>query len=100
MIGECRQVPFPTNSATRSRRFGSRERKKLGNLAERKQLAGASGTLTVGNGTPATTTNITLLGQYVTANFHIQNDGAGGTLVTDPPVSSTDPNQLALANIH
>jgi hypothetical protein len=26
--------------------------------------------------------------------------GGAGTLVTDPPVSSSDPNQLALANIH
>jgi hypothetical protein len=34
------------------------------------------------------------------ANFHIQNDGAGGALVTDPPVSSSDPTQLALANTH
>jgi hypothetical protein len=38
---------------------------------------GTTGTLTVGNGTPATTANITLLGQYVTGNFHIQSDGAG-----------------------
>jgi hypothetical protein len=75
-----------------------RERKKLGNFAERKQLAGASGTLTVGNGTPATTTNITLLGQYVTGNFNIQNDDAGGALVTDPPVSATGQNQLTLVN--
>jgi autotransporter passenger strand-loop-strand repeat protein len=60
-----------------------------------------SGTLTVGNGTPATTANITLLGQYATANFHIQNDGAGGTLVTDLPVpTATDQNPLALVNTH
>jgi hypothetical protein len=58
----------------------------------------ASGTLTVTDGTLATTANITLLGQYVAGNFHIGNDGAGGTLVTDPPVSSSDQNQLALAN--
>jgi autotransporter passenger strand-loop-strand repeat protein len=58
----------------------------------------ASGTLIVTDGTH--TAQITLLGQYAAGNFHIQNDGAGGTLVTDPPVSSTDPNQLALANTH
>jgi len=57
-----------------------------------------SGTLTVGNGTSGTTANITLLGQYVAGNFHIQSDGAGGTLVTDPPMSASDQNQLALAN--
>ena len=27
-------------------------------------------------------------------------DERRSTLVTDPPVSSSDPNQLALANIH
>jgi hypothetical protein len=42
--------------------------------------------------------NITLLGQYTAANFNIATDGHGGTLVTDPPVSSSDQTQLALAN--
>ena len=42
-----------------------------------------SGTLTVTDGTH--TAQITLLGQYVTGNFHLQNDGHGGTLVLDPP---------------
>jgi len=55
-----------------------------------------SGTLTVTDGTPATTANITLLGQYAASNFNIQTDGHGGTLVLDPPVSSSDQNQLAL----
>jgi hypothetical protein len=33
----------------------------------------------------------------VTGNFHIQSDGAGGTLVTDPPVSApTEQNPIAL----
>jgi len=36
----------------------------------------------------------------VAGNFHIFNDGAGGTLVTDPPISSTDQNQLAVLNTH
>jgi hypothetical protein len=47
-----------------------------------------SGTLTVTDGTAATTAHITLLGQYAAGNFRIGTDGAGGTLVTDPPVSS------------
>jgi hypothetical protein len=38
--------------------------------------SGTSGTLTVGNGTPATTADITLLGNYIAGNFHIQSDGA------------------------
>jgi hypothetical protein len=33
----------------------------------------------------------------VAGNFHIQTDGAGGTLVTDPPVAAaTDQNPIAL----
>jgi hypothetical protein len=56
-----------------------------------------SGTLTVGNGTSATTANITLLGHYMMSQFNIASDGAGGTLVTDPPVSAaTDANPVAL----
>jgi hypothetical protein len=45
-----------------------------------------SGTLTVTDGTH--TAQIALLGQYVTANFHLSDDGHGGTLIVDPPVSS------------
>ena len=44
-----------------------------------------SGTLTVS--TSGTTANITLLGQYVAAQFHLTSDGHGGTLVTDPPLA-------------
>ena len=59
--------------------------------------ANASGTLTVSEG--GHTANITLLGQYVAGNFHIQSDGLGGTLVTDlPVVANTDPNPLTLLN--
>jgi hypothetical protein len=47
-----------------------------------------SGTLTVGNGTAATTANITLIGQFMARQFHIVSDGAGGTTVMDPPVSA------------
>jgi hypothetical protein len=59
-------------------------------------LDNTSGTLTVSDNA-GLTAHITLLGQYVAANFHIQNDAVGGTLVTDPPVSSmTDPSPLTL----
>jgi len=58
-----------------------------------------SGTLTVTDMTH--TANMTLLGQYVAGNFHIQNDGAGGTLVTDPPVAATtDHNPIAPTILH
>jgi hypothetical protein len=48
--------------------------------------ANASGTLTVSSGAAVET--LTLLGQYTAANFSATSDGAGGTLITDPPVSS------------
>ena len=44
------------------------------------------GTLTITSGAQAI--NLNLLGQYVAGNFTLANDGAGGTLVGDPPVSS------------
>jgi len=44
----------------------------------------SSGTLAVTNG--ATTVDITLLGQYVTGNFHVTSGTGGGTVVSDPPV--------------
>jgi len=43
---------------------------------------GSSGTLTVTDGTH--TADLTLLGQYATANFSLSSDGAGGTFVKDP----------------
>ena len=45
-----------------------------------------SGTLTVGDGVH--TAHLSLVGQYVVGNFHLANDGNGGTAVTDPPVDS------------
>lgn len=45
-----------------------------------------SGTLTVTDGTH--TANLTLLGQYSTANFSLSSDGHGGTVITDPAVGS------------
>jgi autotransporter passenger strand-loop-strand repeat protein len=43
---------------------------------------GTSGTLTVTDGTHIA--DLTLLGQYSTADFHLASDGHGGTIVTDP----------------
>jgi autotransporter passenger strand-loop-strand repeat protein len=48
-----------------------------------------SGTLTVTDGTHVA--NLTLLGQYSTANFGLSNDGHGGTMVTDPPALDASP---------
>jgi hypothetical protein len=51
------------------------------------QSGTTSGTLAVTSGTHIAT--ITLLGQYVTADFHVSTDNHGGTLVTDPPVRAS-----------
>jgi autotransporter passenger strand-loop-strand repeat protein len=53
-----------------------------------------SGTLTVSDGTH--TANLTLLGQYVTAQFNLAGDGHGGTVVTDPPLTATTDQQSFL----
>jgi hypothetical protein len=53
-----------------------------------------SGTLTIT--TSGTTTNITLLGQYVAGQFHLTSDGHGGTLVTDPPLTVASDQQSFL----
>jgi autotransporter-associated beta strand protein len=45
-----------------------------------------SGTLTVSDGVHTAT--LKLLGQYTAANFTLSADGHGGTVVSDPPVSS------------
>ena len=45
-----------------------------------------SGVLTVSDGAHVAT--LALLGDYTAANFHLADDGHGGTMVTDPPVSS------------
>ena len=58
-----------------------------------------SGMLTVSDGTHIA--NLTLLGQYVTAQFHVTSDGHGGTVVTDPPLATTtDANTGMFANPH
>jgi len=48
-----------------------------------------SGTLTVTDVT--NTARLAVLGSYAAANFHLATDGNGGTLVSDPPVSSGGP---------
>ena len=53
--------------------------------------SGTSGTLAVTDGT--NTADITLLGQYSTANFHVSSGGQGGTIVTDPPVVAQSDQQ-------
>jgi autotransporter passenger strand-loop-strand repeat protein len=61
------------------------------------QSGSTSGTLAVTNG--AQIADITLLGQYVTGNFHVSSRGQGGTIVSDPPVlAQTDPQPGTLAN--
>jgi hypothetical protein len=47
----------------------------------------------------ATVETLTLLGQYTAANFSATSDGAGGTLITDPPASSSA-IQMPLAAQH
>lgn len=48
--------------------------------------SGGSGTLTVTDGT--ITAQLNLIGAYTVGSFKISDDGHGGTLITDPPVSS------------
>jgi hypothetical protein len=56
-----------------------------------------SGTLSVSDGVH--TANITLIGQYTTAQFTKASDGHGGTLVGDPPVvAQTDQPAVGLVN--
>jgi hypothetical protein len=62
---------FTYNSATETRSFTE----ATGNT---------SGTLTVSSG--GKTETLTLLGNYVTSNFTLSNDGGGGTLIVDPPL--------------
>jgi hypothetical protein len=62
--------------------------------------AGASRTLAVGDSSHAGAADITLLGQYMAANFQIGDDGHGGTLVTDPAAAATDSNPIALTTPH
>src|SRR5262245_20601049 len=59
----------------------------------------ASGTLTVSGG--GVHANVTLLGQYIQANFKSASDGHGGTMISDPPVAAqSDPTPPGLVNPH
>jgi hypothetical protein len=60
----------------------------------------ASATIQVSDGTH--TASITLLGQYMAGQIHIAGgDGAGGTLITDPPLTAmTDPGTTGLVAAH
>jgi autotransporter passenger strand-loop-strand repeat protein len=61
--------------------------------------SGTSGKLAVTDGSHAAM--ITLLGQYVTADFRVSSDKHGGTIVTDPAVKTeADVQTLALVNPH
>ena len=67
--------------------FGSGDKIDLGHFAfgsgstqtYTEAASHTSGTLSVVNG--GNQANLTLLGSYVTSNFALSNDGAGGTLV-------------------
>ncbi len=54
-----------------------------------------SGTLTVSDGTH--TANLTLRGQYTTAQFTKATDGHGGTLIGDPPLTAVAANDSLLS---
>ena len=56
-------------------------------LAFTEAPSNTSGTLTVSDGIH--TANILLLGQYATAQFNKNSDGHGGTVITDPPLTSS-----------
>jgi hypothetical protein len=53
---------------------------------QRTSGANASGTLTVKEGKSSMT--LTLVGSYTSGNFSVTSDGHGGTLITDPPITS------------
>ena len=54
-----------------------------------------SGALTVTDGLH--TANLTLLGQYVTAQFTSGSDGHGGTMIGDPPLMAmTEPAPMTI----
>jgi hypothetical protein len=57
--------------------------------------AGTGGALTISEGTTVVDT-INFAGSYTTANFTVQSDGNGGTLVTDPPTSDAAVNPVVM----
>jgi hypothetical protein len=61
----------------------------------------SQGILSVLNGSPFGAVNITLFGQYTTAEFQEKDDGQGGALIIDPPVNpQADLQTAALVNPH
>jgi autotransporter passenger strand-loop-strand repeat protein len=56
--------------------------------------ANASGTLQISDSTSGTTADITLLGQYTAADFHVSSDNFGGTVVFASPVASATSDPL------
>jgi hypothetical protein len=54
----------------------------------------------VTDGTQATTANITLLGNYAAGQFSLGPDLHGGTVVTDPPVVTTELGAFAIVPAH
>jgi hypothetical protein len=55
-------------------------------LGYSRNIDNTGGTLTVSDGTHAT--SLALLGQYMSSSFALASDGHGGTLVTDPSLTS------------
>ena len=56
-----------------------------------------SGTLSVTSGIHIA--KLTLLGSYVTSQFHLASEGQGGILVTDPPAIGDGASQTTFADI-
>jgi hypothetical protein len=53
--------------------------------------AGTGGTLTLHDANGQALDSINFTGNYQLANFTIENDGSGGTLIVDPPVDTSSP---------
>ncbi|HET7885165.1 MAG TPA: hypothetical protein VFL62_02955, partial [Bradyrhizobium sp.] len=53
--------------------------------------AGTGGTLTLHDANGQVLDSINFTGNYQLANFTIEDDGTGGTLIVDPPVSTSGP---------
>jgi hypothetical protein len=53
-------------------------------------LAFTKGVLTVSDGTDVAKLN--MIGNFTLASFHAAPDGSGGTLITDPPLTSSAPS--------
>jgi hypothetical protein len=56
-------------------------------------LTFSKGILTVSDGTD--TAKLKMIGNYTLANFHVAPDGSGGTLITDPPLTSSQSANIA-----